>query len=96
MIGIARMANHKNKGFRDRLCEFGCWACLKDGHGYAPAEPHHPRDGEAGMSQKADDEAAIPLCRKHHILIHADPIGFRLRYGTEKQINQTVREWMGG
>ena len=90
------MANHKNKGFMDRLCEFGCWACLKDGHGYAPAEPHHPRDGEAGGSQKADDEAAIPLCRKHHRLIHADPIAFRLKYGTEKQINKSIRDRLEG
>lgn len=89
------MANHRNHGFLSELCEFGCWACLKDGHGYAPAEPHHPRDGEAGLSQKADDEEAIPLCRKHHRLIHADPIGFRLKHGTEKQINQAIQKWMG-
>ena len=90
------MANHRNHGFLSELCEFGCWACLKDGHGYAPAEPHHPRDGEAGLSQKADDEEAIPLCRKHHRLIHADPIAFRVRYGTEKQINKSIRDRLEG
>ena len=89
------MADTKNPKLLSAICEYGCWACLKGGHGYAPAEPHHPRDGDPGMGQKADDERAIPLCRLHHRLIHSDPIWFREKYGTEEEINHNVRLVIG-
>jgi len=88
----------------DRLRKFGCWACREDGNGWSPAEPHHPRTGGTdgpGAGQMAPDRDAIPLCSMHHnerhpdsLSIHANPIQFRARYGTESEIRDKVAEAM--
>lgn len=68
----------------DRVRELGCCIC-----GTHPASAHHIRHGQ-GMSQKADDHEAIPLCHYHH----QGPQGihtlgtrtWQARYGTEEKL----------
>lgn len=82
----------REPAYIERLRKFGCWCCRMDGSGWRKAEAHHPRVG-VGMSQKAADRLAIPVCAAHHRLnipgsfsIHMNPIEWRLRYGSEAEV----------
>lgn len=48
-----------------RIKEHGCILCHILGYGCTPADAHHVRVGQ-GMSQRAQDHLAIPLCKEHH------------------------------
>lgn len=48
-----------------RIKEHGCILCHHLGLGQTPADAHHVREGQ-GMSQRAPDHLAIPLCKEHH------------------------------
>lgn len=77
----------------ENIVNIGCIACYKEGKPNTPAEVHHPRIG-AGMSQRASDEEAIPLCPAHHrgtnhphvSSIHLDKDNFIRKYGTEQEL----------
>ena len=84
-----------------------CLACKMDGtEQTSPTEPHHPRTGEnggPGASQKAPDDQAIPLCRKHHneqhpgsFSIHRNPIEFHLKYGSIAFLLKFAAAWLNG
>lgn len=81
-----------------RLARFGCIACYLDDRAGTPAEIHHLRDGQ-GISQRASDEEAIPLCPPHHRgtnhpktpSIHRDRLAFIDRYGTERELLALVQ-----
>lgn len=49
-----------------KLAASGCVICRKLGLGETPAQLHHVREGQ-GMSQRASDMLAIPLCHAHHM-----------------------------
>lgn len=47
-------------------------------------DPHHLIGyGMGGMSTKAHDLFVIPLCRAHHDELHADPVAFEEKYGSQ-------------
>lgn len=48
-----------------RLTDLGCLLCRHLGHRGTPAEVHHRRMG-MGLSVRATDDEAIPLCVFHH------------------------------
>lgn len=49
----------------DELAELGCILCWYHGCPGTPAEIHHLRASQ-GLSQRASDDEAIPLCPEHH------------------------------
>ena len=85
----------------DKLVEHGCALCWHLGIYGTPAEVHHLRDGQ-GLSQRASDDEAIPLCPAHHRgpqgLHGLGTRGFAARYGiTERELLELVRSgelWM--
>ncbi len=66
-----------------RVRELGCILCG------SPASAHHIRHGQ-GMSQKADDREAIPLCYSHHQgpqgIHHLGTKAWEKLYGTEEDL----------
>ena len=84
--------------YLDKVASLGCIVCRNLGFGESPAEIHHIRDGY-GISQRAPDSEAIPLCFIHHrsegggqIGYHTSPLGFIERYGTERELLHQVKE----
>ena len=59
------MTTAAEKRHLDRVAGIGCILCHHLGHGFSPAQVHHPRFSE-GMSQRASHFLAIPLCPEHH------------------------------
>ena len=53
------------KAHLSRVAGLGCILCRHLGYGMTPATIHHPREGQ-GMSQRASNWLAIPLCPEHH------------------------------
>ena len=53
------------KRYLNKLAELGCILCRHFGIEDTPAEIHHLR-ARQGLSQRADDADAIPLCYEHH------------------------------
>ena len=53
------------KDYLNRVAALGCILCRELGYGFTPATIHHPREGQ-GMSQRASNWLAIPLCPEHH------------------------------
>ncbi len=53
------------KEYLNRVASLGCILCRELGYGETPATIHHPREGQ-GMSQRASNWLAIPLCPEHH------------------------------
>ena len=54
-----------SKRHLSRVADLGCMLCAELGREGTPAEIHHIRDGQ-GMSQRADDYLAVPLCPTCH------------------------------
>lgn len=79
-----------DKKHLDLVASLGCIICRR------PAQIHHPRDG-MGMSQRAPDSEAIPLCADHHtdgglgVAIHAGQATFEERFGTETELLEKTR-----
>lgn len=76
----------------DRVSSLGCIICG------APASLHHPRFS-CGMSQRASNWLAIPLCPWHHqqgphgIAIHNGQQEFEKNFGTEAELlAQTIQK----
>lgn len=74
-----------------RVAALGCIICG------APAEIHHPRF-VCGMSQRAPDWLAVPLCPIHHrtggfgVAIHAGQQEFERNYMSEQDLlAETIR-----
>lgn len=73
-----------NKQYRNK--EHLIWVkqrrCTIDNHCSGLVEAHHllkPFDGSRGMGMKANDKNSIPLCHKHHSLLHT-------KFGTEANL----------
>ena len=72
-----RYANKKHLAW---IHEFPC--CLSaSGDCLGAIQAHHllrPWDGVRGMGLKANDKNLIPLCQRHHIMLHkrGDELGF--------------------
>ncbi len=73
------------------IADVGCIVCRQLGYSDSPAEVHHLRDG-VGMSQRNDDNNAIPLCHVHHrtggygVAFHAGKNAFEEKFGTEREL----------
>ena len=50
-----------------------------------PADDSHHLigHGQGGMGTKAHDLFVIPLCRRHHDELHADPVAFEAKHGDQ-------------
>lgn len=95
----------KNRSRLARLADMGCIVCLVHLGVRSPAEIHHPRDG-MGMSQRASDSEAIPLCPIHHRTgdgtassgghwgYHKSPERFEDRYGTEAELLNVTNHFL--
>ncbi|EEY7533391.1 DUF968 domain-containing protein [Escherichia coli] len=66
--------------------KYTCWvktqpcACC----GKPADDPHHLiGHGQGGMGTKAHDIFTLPLCREHHNELHADPLAFEEKYGSQ-------------
>lgn len=55
----------KESKYLDRVSRLGCILCRHLDLGETPAEIHHPREDQ-GMSERASNWLAIPLCPEHH------------------------------
>lgn len=84
----------------DRVAALGCIVCRNLDIGPTPAAIHHIRAGH-GLSQRASDYLAIPLCGDHHqngghgVAIHAGQAQFEAMYGSELDLlAQTIKELM--
>ena len=75
----------------DKLSQFGCIVCRREGWGYSAPHIHHIRHG-AGIGQKSHWSLAIPLCPNHHqhggygIALHAGQKEFERKFGTEAEL----------
>ncbi|EOZ7435884.1 DUF968 domain-containing protein, partial [Escherichia coli] len=50
-------------------------------------DPHHLiGHGQGGMGTKAHDIFTLPLCREHHNELHADPLEFEKKYGSQVEL----------
>jgi hypothetical protein len=59
--------SNASKRYMGKVAQIGCILCDHLGNPGTPAEVHHPKEGVfAGLSQRADDWLAIPLCPEHH------------------------------
>ncbi|EIX1642946.1 DUF968 domain-containing protein [Escherichia coli] len=59
---------------------------VKPGRESMPAadDPHHLiGHGQGGIGTKAHDIFTLPLCREHHNELHADPLAFEEKHGSQ-------------
>jgi hypothetical protein len=64
----------------EKIRKMDCLAC-----GLSPCDPHHTVSRGAGGS----DKTCIPLCREHHVEIHAiGIITFQEKYGLD------IKKWL--
>jgi hypothetical protein len=50
----------------------------------AADDPHHLiGHGQGGVGTKAHDIFTLPLCREHHNELHADPLAFEEKHGSQ-------------
>jgi hypothetical protein len=56
---------NKEKAHLASVASLGCILCRHLDLGETPAEIHHPREDQ-GMSERASNWLAIPLCPEHH------------------------------
>lgn len=84
-----------NKDFLKYVTTLPC--CIAQGGFYScsgPIQAHHllkPYDKKRGMSLKAGDNNAIPLCMYHHQLLHTkfgDEYKFFANYGLKKDFGK--------
>ena len=93
--------NKSEKDHLSNVASIGCIVCLNQGNEGTPAEIHHIRHGN-GMSQRASNYEAIPLCHIHHrtggygMAIHAGRKEFERLYGTEIELLEQIRGLING
>jgi hypothetical protein len=66
------MKQYKNKKHLEWIHEFPC-ALTENKDCLGSIQAHHllkPWDGFRGMGMKASDKNLIPLCLRHHIMLH--------------------------
>ena len=83
----------KNKKHLARLFDLGCIICKKLGFPNSPPQIHHIKYKDLGMSRKASDFEAIPLCYLHHLGkegYHYSPKKFNVKWGSQKELLQEV------
>ncbi|ENV4490819.1 DUF968 domain-containing protein, partial [Shigella flexneri] len=52
--------------------------------GKPAGDPHHLiGHGQGGMGTKSHDIFTLPLCREHHNELHADPLAFEEKHGSQ-------------
>ena len=64
--------NYKNKEHLSWVHEFPCSLRFKKDC-FGAVQAHHllrPWDGVRGMGMKASDRNLVPLCQRHHIMLH--------------------------
>lgn len=82
------------KEYFEKLVEFGCVVCKRNGV-YTQPSIHHIREG-MGIGQRNSTENCLPLCPMHHqhggygIAFHAGKKAFEERFGTEVEL----LEWL--
>ena len=93
--------NKSEKEHLSKVASIGCIVCMNQGSEGTPAEIHHIRHGN-GMSQRASNYEAIPLCHIHHrtggygVAIHAGRKEFERLYGDEIELLKQVRSLIDG
>ena len=93
--------NKAEKEHLSKVASVGCIVCMMQGNEESPAEIHHIRHGQ-GMSQRASNYEAIPLCHVHHrtggygVAIHAGRKEFERLYGTEIELLELTRSLIDG
>ena len=93
--------NKAEKEHLSKVAGVGCIVCRMQGGEESPAEIHHVRHGQ-GMSQRASNYDAIPLCHAHHrtggygVAIHAGRKEFERLYGTELELLELTRNLIDG
>lgn len=93
--------NKAEKKHLSKVASVGCIVCMMQGNEESPAEIHHIRHGQ-GMSQRASNYEAIPLCHVHHrtggygVAIHAGRKEFERLYGTEIELLELTRSLIDG
>lgn len=97
------MSKSRNKAEREhlsRVAALGCIVCRNLNLGETPAEIHHCSTG-TGLSVRADDYHAIPLCHTHHrtgkngVAVHAGRKSWENKFGTELQLLAQVNAELG-
>lgn len=79
------MTTKREKAYMDRVAGLGCALCRMLGRADdAPAEIHHPREGQGG-AQRASNWLAIPACPD----CHRGPHGIHGDKGLLKQAKVT-------
>lgn len=95
------MTTKAEKQHLNKIADLGCIVCRNSGYGKSPAEIHHIRNGQ-GMSQRASNYEAIPLCHIHHrtggygVAFHAGKKAFESKYGTERELLSQVGGLING
>ena len=88
--------NIKNKKHLERLVDLGCIICKKLGFPDSPAEIHHIRYKDLGISRRSKARECIPLCPNHHRngpeSYHYSPKRFNEKWGRSvKRKERTYR-----
>ena len=92
-------ATQSERAHMDLAAALGCIVCHNEGHGWSPAELHHPRAG-MGMGQRASHMDVLPLCPNHHrngnhgVAIHQGQKTWEKNFGTELELLEQVREML--
>ena len=96
-----RNPTQAEKNLHDRIAQFGCVACFKDGH-YSPhVSIHHI----AGRTRPDAHKRVLPLCAGHHqdgtgndktmIAVHPFKARFEHRYGSQDELLDEVMGLIG-
>jgi hypothetical protein len=64
---MQRRPRKRNERALEAVRQMPCCICGDD----TSVEAHHPRVGLFALGMKNDDEAAVPLCGRHHRELHA-------------------------
>ena len=80
--------------YLSKLADLGCIICKKMGFPNSPAEIHHIRYKDLGMSRRSKARECIPLCPNHHRngseSYHYSPKKFNAKWGSQKELLQEV------
>ena len=78
----------------EKLISVGCIICRKMGFPNSPAEIHHIRYKDLGISRRSKARECIPLCPNHHRngpeSYHYSPKRFNEKWGSQKELLQEV------
>ena len=90
--------NIKNKKHLERLVDLGCIICKKLGFPDSPAEIHHIRYKDLGISRRSKARECLPLCPRHHRngpeSYHYSPKRFNEKWGSQKDLLREVLSYV--